>query len=128
MVESELSKLESEGIISPVQFSHLAASIIPIMKKNDTLRMCDDYKVTVNRTLQVDSYTLPRVEELFASLSGKKYFTILDMSQVYLQVALEDESKQYVTINTHKGLFLTDCLLGFHQPLSFFKHCMENLL
>ena len=61
----------------------------------------------MNRTLQVDSYPLPRVEELFASLSGGKYFTKLDMSQAYLQVALE-EVKTICDINTHKGLFW-DC-------------------
>ena len=32
LVESELNRLESEGIISPVQFSHWAAPIVPIMK------------------------------------------------------------------------------------------------
>ena len=78
LVESELNRLESEGIISPVQFSHWAAPIVPIIKKNGILRICGDYKVTVNRTLQVDSYPLPRVEELFASLSGGKYFIKLD--------------------------------------------------
>ena len=83
----------------------------------------------MNRTLQVDSYPLPRVEELFASLSGGKYFTILDMSQAYLQVALEEESKQYVTINTHKGLFQYNRLpFGISSAPAIFQCCMENLL
>ncbi len=30
---------------------------------------------------------------------------MLDLSSAYLQLPLEEESKQYVTINTHKGLF-----------------------
>ena len=99
------------------------------MKKNGTLRICGDYKVTVNRTLQVDSYPLPRVEELFASLSGGKYFTKLDMSQAYLQVTLEEESKQYVTINTHKGLFQYNRLpFGISSTPAIFQRCMENLL
>ena len=83
----------------------------------------------MNRTLQVDSYPLPRVEELFASLSGGKYFTKLDMSQAYLQVALEEESKQYVTINTHKGLFQYNRLpFGISSAPAIFQCCMENLL
>ena len=94
LVASELNKLESEGIISPVQFSHWTAPIVilPIMKNNATLRICGDYRITVNQTLQVDSYPLPRVKELFAFLSGGKYFTKSDMSQAYLQVALQDKS------------------------------------
>ena len=33
LVESELNRLESESFISPVQFSHWAAPIVPIIKK-----------------------------------------------------------------------------------------------
>ena len=83
LFESELNRLKSEGIISPVQFSHWTAPIVPIMKNNDTLRICGDYRVTVNQT-QVDCYSLERVEELFASLSGGLYFTKSDMLQAYL--------------------------------------------
>ena len=83
----------------------------------------------MNRTLHVDSYPLPRVEELFASLSGGKYFTKLDMSQAYLQVSLEEESKQYVTINTHRGLFQYNSLpFGISSAPAIFQRCMENLL
>ena len=45
------------------------------------------------------------MEELFSALSGGKYFCKLDMSQAYLQLELENDSKQYVTMSTHKGLF-----------------------
>ena len=41
----------------------------------------------------------------FATLSGGKEFITLDLANAYLQLPLEDKSRQYVTINTHKGLF-----------------------
>ena len=70
-----VNRLESEGTISPVQFSKWAAPIVPVMKQNGTVRLCGDYKVTINQALQIDSYPLSRVEELFASLAGGKHFT-----------------------------------------------------
>ena len=45
------------------------------------------------------------VEEIFATLAGGKYFSVLDLSNVYQQVLLEDESHKFVTINTHHGLY-----------------------
>ena len=128
-VEAELQRLEDEGIISPVQFSSWAAPIVPVVKSNGKIRVCGDYKVTINQALQPDSYPLPRVDELFASLSGGRYFSKLDLSNAYLQIELEEESKQFVTINTSKGLFQYNRLpFGISSAPAIFQRCMETLL
>ena len=59
----------------------------------------------------IDSYPLPRVEELLTILSNGNLFSKLDMSQAYLQLPLGEESKEYVTVNTHKGLYRYNRLL-----------------
>ena len=69
-VEAELERLESEGIIEPVTTSEWAAPIVPVVKRDGTIRVCGDYKLTANKAALVDSYPLPRVEDLFASLAG----------------------------------------------------------
>ena len=38
------------------------------------------------------------------ALNGGEKFTILDLSEAYLQIPLEEESRNLVVINTHKGL------------------------
>ena len=53
------------------------------MRINGTIRICGDLKITINSVSQVDTYPLPRVEELFSALSGGKHFSKLDMSQGY---------------------------------------------
>ena len=80
-VETELERLEGLGIIIPVQHSEWAAPVVPVLKKDGTMRLCGDYRVTINKAAKVDAYPLPRVEDLFAALSGGKYFSKLDMSQ-----------------------------------------------
>ena len=47
---------------------------------------------------------LPKPDELFAMLNGGQHFTKLDLSEAYLQIELCEESKQFLVINTHKGL------------------------
>jgi len=92
-------------------------------------RICGDFKTTVNQACIVDSYPLPRADELFADLSGGKYFTKLDMSNAYLQLVLSDFSKPYVTINTHKGLFQYNRLpFGIASAPAIFQRTMETLL
>ena len=129
MVETELLRLEKEGIISPVKFSKWAAPIVPVVKKNGTVRICGDFKVTVNKALLTESYPLPRVDEVLSTLAGGKYFSKLDMSNAYLQLPLSDESKQYVVINTHRGLFQYNRLpFGVSSAPAIFQRSMETLL
>jgi hypothetical protein len=90
-VEKELERLQEEGTIEPVQFADWAAPIVPIVKDDKSIRICGDYKVTVNQAAKLDNYPIPKAEDLFATLSGGEKFTKLDMSQAYQQILLEDE-------------------------------------
>ena len=75
------------------------------MKPDDTVRLCGDYKLTVNQISKLEQYPIPRIEDLFAILTGGQKFTKLDLSPAYHQIPFDEEAKKYVTINTHKGLF-----------------------
>ena len=54
-----------------------------VPKKDGSICICGDYKVTLNSSLEIDQYPLPKPAELFASVSGGKKFTKLDLSQAY---------------------------------------------
>jgi len=58
-----------------------------------------------NQVAKLDKYPLPRIEDLFASLEEGKTFSKLDLTHAYQQISLHDDSKQYTTINTMKGLY-----------------------
>ena len=128
-VEAELKRLQEEGTIEPVTFSEWAAPIVPVMKKNGTVRICGDYRLTVKQAAQRDSYPLPRIDDIFASLAEEQTFTKLDLSQAYQQVALEEQSKDYVVINTQLGLFKYNRLpFGVSAAPSILQRIMDSLL
>ena len=104
-VEKELDRLQEQGIIEPVQFSEWAAPIVPVMKQDGSIRICGDYKVTINRVAKLDKYPIPKIDDMFTSLSGGQRFSKLDLSHAYQQIELDEDSQHFVTINTHKGLF-----------------------
>ena len=72
----------------------------------------------------METNPLPKVEDLLASLAGGAAFSKLDLKHAYQQVVLDEETKQLVTINTHKGLYRVNRLpLGVseylqHRPCS----------
>ena len=100
-VEAELDRLEQEGVLEKVSFSEWAAPIVAVPKKDGRIRICGDYKSTVNQAMEVDQYPLPRPEDLFATLAGGKHFSKLDLSHAYNQLPLHKDSQKYVTVNTH---------------------------
>ncbi|KAJ8370538.1 hypothetical protein SKAU_G00105660 [Synaphobranchus kaupii] len=128
-VEAELRRLEEANIISPVKHSEWAAPIVPVLKKDKSLRICGDYKVSANQAVETETYPLPRLEELLATLSGGKIFSKIDLAAAYQQVLLDDDSKKYTTINTHRGLFVYNRLpFGISSAPSIFQRIMENLM
>ena len=104
-VEQELDRLEKEGIIHKVDHSDWATPIVAAPKGNNSVRICGDYKTTVNPQLKVDQYPLPRIDDIFASLAGGQRFSKIDLRQAYHQLELDDNSKSYLTMNMHKGLY-----------------------
>ena len=48
-VEVELKRLQQTGIIEPIEHSDWAAPIVPVVKKDGSVTICGDYRLTVNR-------------------------------------------------------------------------------
>ena len=128
-IEEELSTMEAKGIIEKVTHSDWAAPIVPVPKRDGKIRICGDYTVTVNQALAVDQHPLPKPDDLFAALAGGQKFTKLDLSQAYFQLSLDEESKEFVTINTHKGLFRFNRLpFGVSSAPAQFQKVMDEIL
>ena len=128
-IEQELDRLVKQGVIEPNTFSEWAAPIVPVLKKEGTVRICGDYKLSVNQASKVDIYSLPKIDNLFASLAGGKTFSKLDLTNAYQQISLDKQSKKIVAINTYKGLFQYNCLpFGVAATPSIFQQIMETFL
>ncbi|XP_055604705.1 uncharacterized protein K02A2.6-like [Uranotaenia lowii] len=105
-VDAELQRLQERGIISPVQFSNWAAAIVVVRKSdNVSVRICGDYSTGLNAALESDRHPLPHPDDIFTALAGARIFSQIDLSDAYLQVEVEEESRKLLTVNTHRGLF-----------------------
>jgi len=127
-VEAELDRLQTEGVVTPVQFSSWAAPIVLIVKSDGNIRICGDYKLTVNQAAKIDKCLLPKAKELFASLAGGTKFSELDLTHAYQQVYLDNSSKYLTNISTHRGLFIYTIVV-YQQHQQFFRelsiHCYK---
>ena len=119
----------SMGALSPVYWSEWAASIVVVPKSDGSLRICGDFRVSVNPFLKVDQYPLPRVKDILATLEDSTVFSKIDLQSAYLQMELEEVSKEFTTINTHKGLYRFNRLaFGISSAPAIWQRAMEQVL
>ncbi|XP_052751530.1 uncharacterized protein K02A2.6-like [Galleria mellonella] len=105
-VERELNRLQKESSIYSVEHSDYGTPIVPVIKQSGEIRICGDYKTTINPKLKRDHYPLPRIEELFAALSEGEEYSKIDLTTAYMQVPLEEDSQAVTAISTHLGTFV----------------------
>lgn len=103
-VRNHLQDLLHAGIIKESR-SPYASPIVIVRKKNGTIRMCVDYRFLNGRTIP-DQYTTPCIDDVLDSLTGSKWFSVLDLRSGYYQISMAEDDKE-------KTAFI--CPLGFYQ-------------
>lgn len=128
-VDAALDDLLDQGVIEPVRFSDYACPIVVVNKPDGKVRICGNYKLTVNKILKVEQYPIPTFEDMMQEMQGGISYTKLDLSHAYHQVELEPEARKYTTINTHRGLYqYTRLPFGLASAPALFQRTMESLI
>ncbi|XP_033228849.1 uncharacterized protein K02A2.6-like [Belonocnema kinseyi] len=125
--EQELERLVKLGNLKKVESSEWATPIVPIQRSNGKIRICGDFKLTLNPHLQITKRPLPMIDDIFVVMQHGKKFSQLDLPHAYMQCEVEDESQKYLTITTHKGLYqYTRLSDGISIAPSEFTHIMSE--
>ncbi|KAH7723762.1 Integrase [Aphelenchoides avenae] len=129
IVDKELDRLEKIGAISSVDYSQCAAPIVVVRKKNGKPRVCADFSTGLNDAIELNRHPIPQPEDLFNALKDSKFFSTLDLSDAYLQIELDDESKKLCGITTHRGLYRFNRLpFGVKSAPAIFQSVMDQML
>ena len=128
-VGQEIDRLEKSGVLTPVKYSDWATPIVPVIKDDGSVRVCGDFRITVNPVLNCEKYPQPRREDLFACLAGGTNFSKVDLANAYLQMEVDEESRQFLTVNTHKGLFMYNRLVfGISSAPAIFQRAIDSII
>ncbi|GJQ83765.1 hypothetical protein Trydic_g6797 [Trypoxylus dichotomus] len=77
-IEAEIETLIKGGL-SKVHTSDWATPVVPTVKANGRIRLCGDFKVTLNPNLIIDEHPLPTVDDLFTAMAGGIKFSVIDL-------------------------------------------------
>ena len=132
-VERELERWENLNIIEPLKREEptpsWATPLVVVPKPDNNVRLCGDFRVTLNPNLIIDDHPLPRIEDMLATIGPVSHISVIDLSQAYLQMKLSNESKKLCYINTHKGIYkMLRLPYGVASAPSIFQREMDHLL
>ena len=127
-VDKKPDSLESLGIIESIQYSGWAAPIFAVLKTDQSIRLRVDHKMTVNKCTNLESYSIPKIEDLYVKLGQGRKFTKLDLRSAFLQVSLRKDSKNFLTISTPRSLYQFNRLsFGVKSAPGIYQCCMDSI-
>ncbi|XP_068307446.1 uncharacterized protein [Pyrus communis] len=97
----QLQELVNKGFIQP-STSPWGAPVLFVRKKDETLRLCIDYR-QLNQVTIKNCYSLPHIDDLFDQLSGACMFSKIDLRSGYYQLKIKSEDVPKTAFRTRYG-------------------------
>ncbi|XP_046744305.1 uncharacterized protein K02A2.6-like [Diprion similis] len=104
-ITDEINRLVQAGNLEPVACSEWATPVIPVLKKNGQVRLCGNFKVTVNPNLVIKKHPIPIKEKIFKTLQVGQAWSQIDLTHAFMQFEVDEGSRDPLTIITEDGLY-----------------------
>ena len=92
------------------------------------MRMCVDYR-DVNAQTEKDLFPLPRIDQVWPTLSHAKFFALLDLLMNLHQVEVDPSERAKTVFLTHRGLYVYNVMpFKLCNAPATFQRLMEKVL
>lgn len=126
-VRGKVQELLDANIIRPSS-SPFASPILLVKKKDNSDRMCVDYRELNDNTVP-ERFPLPLISDQIARLHGGQYFSVLDLASGFHQIPIAEESIERTAFVTPDGQFEYLAMpFGLRNAPSVFQRAIINAL
>ena len=126
-VREEVEKLLTLGVAEP-SYSPWASPVVPVPKKDGTLRICIDYR-RLNSVTVPDPYYMCTLDEILEKVGNSGCLSKLDLSKGYYQIGIDEDSKDKTAFVTPFGKFRFNRMpFGLRNAPAIFQRTMEEVL
>jgi hypothetical protein len=94
-IEKAIKELLVMGHIK-LSSNPFASSVVLVLKKDGTMRMCIDYRALNKKTIK-NQYPIPHIDELMDELHGAVFFSKIDLHSGYHQINIREQNIEKTT-------------------------------
>ena len=126
-VRKEIQAMLDAGIVVPSD-SPWTSPIVPVKKKDGSIRLCIDYR-KLNEVTEEDRYQMPRVDDLIERIGSALFITTIDLTKGYYQVPLAKPDQKKTAFISPQGKFeFTRMPFGLKGAPTTFQRIMDSIL
>ena len=126
-IAERCEQLQLLDIIEP-SMSSWSSPVVPVRKKDGTMRLCVDYR-RLNSVTKPDRYPLPNLNDSVYSLFGMRYFTSLDVTRGFYHVPIDKSSRECTAFSTQSGHWQFKRMpFGLRNAPAAFQRAMQLVL
>ena len=127
MVEKEIEKLKSLGIIEP-STSAWTSPIVPIKKPDGSIRLCVDYR-KLNAVTKPDMHYMPTFDDVVREVGASRVVSVLDLTKGYYQVEMTPKDQAKTTFASPFGKYqFLRVPFGLRNAPAIFQRLIEDVL
>ena len=86
-IKAEVEKLLNAGFIYPIPLPEWVSNIVPVDKKQGTIRVCVDYR-DINRACPKEKYPTPFIDQIIDECAGSEIYSLMDHFSGYNQIKI----------------------------------------
>jgi hypothetical protein len=134
-IKAEVEKLLHAGFIYPVPLTDWVSNIVPVMKKQGTIRVCVDYR-DVNKACPKDNYPTPFIDQIIDECAGCEIFSFMDGFSGYNQINIRPQDQSKTAFICPWGTFayrklpfgLKNAGATFQRAMNYAFHDIKNIV
>ena len=128
-IQEEIEKLKKDGVIRSISFPWRAETLVVENNVSGKKQLCIDYSQTTNLFTLLDTYPLPRIDDLINRLASYNVFSIFDLKSANHQIPIDENDKPYTAFEACGKLWeFSSILFGVTNGVPQFQRVMDSLV
>ena len=91
-IDSQITELREKEFIETF-YSPYAAPLVPVLKKDGSIRMCCDFRLLNSKAIPA-KYPIPHKDDILMEFRDSKIFCVIDLKSAYHQILITKEDRE----------------------------------